>query len=145
VDEFDDEATVAYSTSKWVHVLKLAMAIRAAKDDSMTISQDDITESIIQVEQCGDDLLKVFRSVGDSDLAVSSDRVLRFIEIRGYATRQDIMGALWRHISSPELDIVLATLESGGIIAGVDRAGKTVYRAIPQTLPSQPQAKGTTP
>jgi hypothetical protein len=55
------------------------------------------------------------------------------------------MGALWRHISSPELDIDLATLESGGIIAGVDRAGKTVYRAIPQTLPSQPQAKGTTP
>jgi hypothetical protein len=132
IDEFDDEATSAYSTSKWVHVLKLAMSIRCAKDDTLVLTELDIEEAIIAVEKCGEDLLKVFRSVGDSDLAASSDRVLRFIEVRGYCTRQDLMGALWRHISSPELDIVLATLETGGIIAAVDRAGKTVFRALPQ-------------
>lgn len=132
VNEFDDEATVAYATSKWVHVLKLSTAICCSKRDSMLISQDDITEAVTAVEQCANDLQRVFRSVGDSNMAGGADRILKFLEIRGYATRNDIMNAMWRHMSSPELDVLLATLESGNMIVPQERAGKTVFRAVPQ-------------
>lgn len=139
VNEYDDEATVAYATSKWVHVLKLATAISCARTDSLMISEEDIIEAIEAVEHCGNDLQRVFRSVGDSNTAQGGDRILKFLELKGYATRQDIMNAMWRHLSSPELDVVLATLESGNMIALQDRGGKTVYRALPQ-VPSGAQA-----
>jgi hypothetical protein len=143
-DEFADEATASYETSRPYHALKLAMCLTAARFDTMIINFIDMAVAIQMVSKCTEDLKKVFRSVGDSEMAVVMDKVLRYIEIKSkltYVTRQDLMGALWRDVgSSTNLDIILATLEAGRVIKTESRSGITVYRIV---RPLNPQSTGT--
>lgn len=136
-DEFADEATHSYETSRPYHALKLAMALTASRFDTMVINFVDITHAIQMVDKVTEDLKKVFRSVGDSDMAIVMDKVLRYIEVKGkitYVTRQDLMGALWRDVgSSQNLDIILATLEAGRVIKTESRSGLTIYKIVRAT------------
>jgi hypothetical protein len=133
-DEFADEATSSYETSRPYHVLKLAMALTASRFDNMVINFVDLAQAIKMVDKVTQELKKVFRAVGDSELAVVMDKVLRYIEMKSkltFVTRQDLMGALWRDVgSSQNLDIILATLEAGKVIRTDNQSGMTVYRIV---------------
>lgn len=147
-DEFADEATASYETSRPYHALKLAMALTVSRFDTMVINFLDMEHAIRMVNKCTEDLKRVFRSVGDSDMAVVMDKVIRFIETKGklsYVTRQDLMGALWKDVgSSTNLDIILATLEAGHVIKREERSGLTTYRIIKApTLVSTVSTGGT--
>lgn len=136
VDEFQDEATLAYVTSKWAHAAKLAMVLSVSRSDSLVIEKEDMALAIAAVSQAAEDLKKVFRTIGDSDMVVVADKVLRYIEMKGYASRPDILHALWRDVgTSANLDVILATLESGNIIASrTDKNNHTVWRALPRQV-----------
>ena len=133
VDEFLDEATSTYEVTKWAHASKLAMVLSAARSDDMIISKADFISAKQAVEQCSEDLKKVFRAVGDSELTVATEKVLRFIEMKGFTSRQEILGALWRDIGSTTvLDMILATLEQGHLVLVEDKGGKTMFRCHPK-------------
>ena len=134
-DEFADEATSSYETSRPYHALKLAMALTVARFDDMIINFVDMGHAIQMVNKCTEDLKRVFRSVGDSELAVVMDKVVRFLEMREkralFTTRQELMGALYRDVgSSQNLDLLLASLEAGRIVKVEQRGGVTVYRVV---------------
>lgn len=130
-DEFTDEATSSYETSKPYHVLKLAMALSLSRYDDLEISFIDMMRATQMVNKCCDDLKRVFRAVGDNDMAVTLDRLIRYIETRSkvtYVTRADIMRDMWKDIGSTQnLDTLLATLETGRVIGTIPRAGLTTY------------------
>lgn len=132
-NEYDDEATTAYVTTKWAHATKLAMAISASRSDSLVISKSDFEQAVVEVEQCSLDLQLVFRAVGESDLVSAADRVLKFIEKKGYASRSDILRSNWRHVSASDLDVIILTLTQGGLLIEKQSGNKIVYTAIPQT------------
>jgi hypothetical protein len=133
-DEFADEATSSYDTSRPFHAMKLAMCLTLSRDDSMVINFVDMNKAISMVNKCSADLRKVFRAVGDSESAAIMDKVIRFIETRSkltYVTHQDLMGALWRDVGSTQnLDVILATLEAGRIIATTQKANLTTYHLV---------------
>jgi hypothetical protein len=139
-DEFADEATASYDTSRPFHAMKLAMALTLSRDDSLIINFVDMNRAILMVNQCSADLRKVFRAVGDSEQAVIIDKVIRFIEKRSkltYVTHQDLMSALWRDVGSTQnLDVILATLEAGGIVATRQKANLTTYHMVKVKVPS---------
>lgn len=143
-DEFQDEATASYETSRPFHALKLAMSLTLARNDDLVINFVDMQLAINMVNQCCEDLKKVFRAVGDSEMAVVIDKVLRFIEMRNkqsYVTRQDILAALWRDVgSSQQLDVLLATLEAAGAIKTENRSGITIYKPVVRPKPARTQA-----
>lgn len=130
-DEYDDEATANYTASKWVHATKLAMCISAARGDDLLISRDDLERACIQVDMVIKDLKTVFRGVGKSDMVEACDRVLRFVDQKGYASRQDILAACWQDVSAPELDVILITLRDAGVISEDQLGTKTIYRPTP--------------
>jgi hypothetical protein len=138
-DEFADEATSSYETSKPYHALKLAMALTASRSDAMVINFVDMSHAIQMVDKCASEMKKVFRAVGDSEMAVIIDKVIRYIELRGktmWVTRTDLMGALWRDVgSSQNLDVILGTLEAGNVIRTECRSGITVYKLSKQQTP----------
>lgn len=133
-DEFEDEATASYETSLPIHALKLAMVLTLSRGDSMIINFVDMQTSINMVKACSEDLKRVFRSVGDSEMAVIIDKVLRFIEHRSalhFVTRTDILSALWKDVgSSQNLDVILATLEASGSIKTKPQSGITTYHLV---------------
>ena len=137
-DEYDDEATAVYKTSRWANASKLAIILCAARGDTMQISEADFQQAIDKTDEVANDLKMVFRAVGESDLTVVADKILRFLESKGYASRGEMMKALWRHVTSEDLDKVLATFHEAGLIGDKNIGGKTVYFVIAT-------AKGATP
>jgi hypothetical protein len=133
-DEFADEATASYETSRPYHALKLAMVLTVARFDNMIINFVDMASAIAMVNGVTENLKRVFRAVGDSELATVMDKVLRYIEMKSkltFVTRADLMGAMWRDVgSSQNLDIILATLEAGRVIRTENRSGVTIYRIV---------------
>jgi hypothetical protein len=138
-DEFADEATASYEMSRPYHALKLVMCLTASRYDSMVINFLDMSSAIRMVDKCTEDLKKVFRSVGDSDMAAVMDKVLRYIETKGksgYVKRQDIMGALYRDVgNSQNLDLILGTLEAGHIIRTYQVGNVTTYQLVKKSKP----------
>lgn len=135
ITEWDDEATAAYKTTKAIHSIKLAMCLSVAEGDTLRITERHFQDAIKATTEVESTISLVFRAVGESDLAVASDRVLRFIEVKGLASRSDILRANWRHISNNDLDVILATLMQAGIINEVTQAHKILYEATIQ-MPS---------
>jgi hypothetical protein len=131
-DEFRDEATTSYENSRAYHVLKLAMTLSVSRYDDLVINFLDISRAIQMVDKVAENLQRVFRAVGDSELAVTMDKIIRYIESRSkkiFVTRQDIMRDLWRDIgSSQNLDILLASLEASDVIYTKPIGGLTTYR-----------------
>lgn len=129
-DDYDDEATANYKTSKWASATKLAMVLCAARGDSMKISVRDFQQAIDKTEEVANDLKLVFRAVGESDLTLVADKVLKFLEVKGYASRHEMMKALWRHVTSEDLDKVLATFLEAGLIGERVQGSKALYFVI---------------
>jgi hypothetical protein len=126
-DEFDDEATAGYKISRWANVLKVATCISVARGDTNEISKKDLEEAIEKTEEVANDIPIIFRAVGESPLVSASDKVLRYVELRGYASREAIMKANWRHLSSEDLDRIIVTLREGGVLIEKTIANKLVY------------------
>lgn len=126
-DEFDDMASSVYKASKWTNAAKLAQVLSVSRGDDMTINELDLQMAIDKIEDVAKDLKRVFRSVGESDLANASDRVIRFLEAKGYASRQDILAFNWRNFTSNELDVILATFRESGMIGERSVGNKILY------------------
>jgi len=131
IGEFDDEATAGYKATKWAHASKLAMCLSVAERDDLVISESNLVESIDRVEGVLASLSVVFRAVGESDLVEAADRVLRFVEIKGFASRSDILRSNWRHVSSADLDTILATFVQGGLMFERVSGNKISYEVNP--------------
>src|SRR5271167_4163532 len=134
-NDFDDEATVVYKTSKWANAAKLAMCISASRGDSLEISKDDFELAITKTEEVVEDLKIVFRSVGESPLVSATARVLNFIEHQGYASRAEILSINWKHISDLDLDRIIATLREAEVIAEKYVGKRTMYYVTGNTVP----------
>lgn len=127
-DEFLDEVTALYITSKWVHVTKLAMILSVCQRDDLTITKDDLEKALLRIDRVIEHLKLVFRAVGDSEMIVGLDKVLRFLEIKGYASRQEIMQHNWRHFSSASLDVIMATLTESNMVTSVNQGTRVLYK-----------------
>lgn len=134
-NDFDDEASAVYKTSKWANAGKLAEVLSISRNDDLIITEGDLQRAIDKVEEVAKDLKIVFRAVGESDLASASDRVIRFLEIRGFASRGDILQFNWRNFTSSELDVILATFRESGLIGEKVVGNKTLYYWKDSTKP----------
>lgn len=142
-NDFDDEATVVYKTSKWANASKLAMCISAARGDSLEINKADFEEAIVRTEEVVEDLKIVFRSVGESPLVSATARVLTFIETQGYASRQEILKINWKHISDMDLDRIIATLREANVIEERFVGKRTLYYVVNSAKPMGAAAAAT--
>jgi hypothetical protein len=129
-DEYDDEATTSYKTSKWAQVSKLAMCLSAARGDDLVITKDDIEMAYNLVDKVAKNLLRVFRGVGESDMAAVTDKIIRFLEIKGFATVGDILKSMWRDVSYEDLTRVITTLLMGNVIYETDQGKKKLYALV---------------
>jgi len=126
-DEFDDEATASYKTSKWANATKLAQVLAASRDDNLVITEQDFQLAMEKTEEVSKDLRLVFRAVGESSLAGASEKVIRFLEARGFASRSEILASNWRHFTSNELDVIIATFREANMLYERVVGNKTLY------------------
>jgi hypothetical protein len=93
----------------------------------MLITEEVFKLAIAKIEEVAQDLKMVFRAVGESDMVSASDRVIRFLETRGFCSRSEILSHNWRNFTSNELDVILATFREAGMIYERVLGSKTLY------------------
>ena len=130
--EYDDEALSTYRTSMWAHSAKIAMNLSASRDDSLVIHKCDLELAKDRIDSIIVDIPRVFRATGDSDMAAAADKVLKFVEIKGFASFEDILHANYRHVSKQDLSVIIETLVAGKIIQESSQGGKQLFMVVPQ-------------
>lgn len=137
-EEFDDEATVNYKTSKWVQAAKLAIARSVAEADDLLITKSHVAYATSRIDEVCKDIAVVFRAVGESDFVSSADKVLRFIEVKGFASKGDILKANWKHFTSAELDVILITFVTAGVLIERQQGNKQIFEVVAKAVKSKP-------
>jgi hypothetical protein len=128
ITDFSDEATTNYTASRWANTIKMAMCIAASRKDDLVILKDELQEADDYTTDVKNELKQVFRSVGSSDMMGAADKVLKFIENSGSCTINQLMNAVWRDCSRPELDVILVTLRDAGLVDETNLQNRTVLR-----------------
>lgn len=140
VQDYDDEATAAFKTSKWAHAMKLAMTLACSDNTHPIIKKQHLEQGIDEIEKLVKDLSVVFRGTGESDLVSVADKILTFLDERGFATDKQLIRVLWRHAQEEDVRRVLSTLKAGGLVVETQHSGKMVYQSVPYQ-----QTQGATP
>lgn len=127
--DFDSDAAANFTSRISAHVIKTAIAISLSEADNLTITENHLTRAIGFIEEIRDNVDIVFRTVGESPLAVIQDKVYEFIKAQGLASRTEILRRNYRHMTDDQLTQVLYTLEHANMITLMQQGTQTVYKS----------------
>jgi hypothetical protein len=120
-NEFESDALANFKSRIPSHVIKAAISISISESDSLIITDQQLQRAITLVEEVRNNVDITFRAVGESPLAVSQDRVMRFIEQRGVCTDRELLKYNHRHVTSEQLTSILTVLEYIGFCTRIWR------------------------
>lgn len=78
----DDARFGGYLARKQTHLHKAAMILQASMTDSMVITRANLELAAVMVTDLENEMAKVFKKIGMSDVAAATDRLLDFIKRR---------------------------------------------------------------
>jgi Protein of unknown function (DUF3987) len=130
----DSDAMLNFKGRMRTHIWKMAMILSASRKDKMVIEGQDIKDAIYLVTTVRRQLDKVFRGVGNSQLAEPTARVQSVIERYGMLTKQELIKATNRHMDPSTLDRVLYVLETIGFCATKKVGPKVYWSHIPPKI-----------
>jgi hypothetical protein len=113
---FDSDASANFKSRISSHIVKTAITISVCETDNLIITRDHLERAIKLVEQVRDKVDIVFRSIGESPIAVSQERVLSFVQMKGITNYKEILKFNYRHVTNEQLNIILTVLEYAGKI-----------------------------
>lgn len=128
--EFDSDASANFTSRISAHITKTAIAISLAESDSLTISRDQLDRAIRYIEEVRDKVDIVFRTIGESPLAVIQDKVFEYVKSQGVVSREAILRRNYRHMTDEQLTQVLYTLTNAQIIKEIQQGGKIKYESM---------------
>ena len=143
-DPFESEVLLGFKARMKSHIFKVAMALSVAESDNMLIDDKHLFNAIQLVTDISKKVDVTFRSVGESALAVSQEKVLQFIEKKGTVSKRDILRTLYRHMTADQLDQILYILEAASRIETISVAGTLQYtikvqaRSMPAGIGAKP-------
>ncbi len=138
--DVEEEFIAHFRSTKWVHAVKLSMALSASRGDDRVITLLDLQTAVDEVQHVEDDLPKVFsRFAGSNDQALLGQLILEYIDQKGYASKQEIGKVLWRHIRSiDDLNRLITAMCEFGIIIEVNRGHNFMYKRTGKGLTPNP-------
>jgi hypothetical protein len=138
--QFESDIVANFKARKVAHVLKLCQVLTANQDDTLIVTASHLQNAITLVNDVEAKLEVTFRGVGDSPLAAAQDRVLTFIEQKGFVSRSEILKYNYRHVTDEDLTRVLYVATIAGLILEEFVGTKQYYRWV--KIPTQTKAKG---
>lgn len=138
----DSDVIRHFKSRQNVHVLKVAMCLSAANDDSLVINNWCLQTAITLVQGVLNTLDVTFRGVGESSLSEATAKVQTYIERKGLTTRRELIRDNHRHATVEDIDRILNTLMQIGIVTGFTHGGQQFYEHFGNTRSGTP---GKTP
>lgn len=131
----NNEAIANFRARIKAHTLKLAMILSASRSSSLIIEQLDMANAIHEMQRITQTLEKLFRGAGDAVDAENVARVQSLLEKRGMASRNEILKALWQHVSPESLDKILLLLTHIDFCTVLTQNRTVYYQQIPKIKP----------
>lgn len=128
--DFDSDVSTNFKSRLSSHIIKASITISISESDSLVVTASQLQRAIDIIERIRDKVDIVFRSVGESPLAVSQNRVLDFLQIKGVASREDILRHNYRHMTDDQLTQIILVLTRGGMIQEITQDHKTKYESL---------------
>lgn len=129
-DESDTDVIRDFKSRQPSHILKVAMALSAATDDRLVITEFAMRSAIQLVGDVLSTLNIVFRGVGDSPLAQAQARIISYMERKGIASRNEILKDNFRHVTAEDLDRIIMILKDTNHILEVNQGGRKLFKSI---------------
>lgn len=139
--QFESDIVANFKARKVAHVLKLCQVLTANQDDSLVVNTTHLQNAISLVNDVESKLEVTFRGVGDSPLAAATDRILTFIEQKGYVSRTEILKYNFRYVTDEDLTRILYVAVTVGHVVEEFVGTKQYYRWIRPTIQVQVKAK----
>lgn len=102
-----------YLGRRATHARKIAMALSAARSNSLVIQSADMVEATQYLERIEERMPIVFRGLGKAKFAEETEVILEMVKKRGKMRRSEIMRAMQSSLSAFDLDQVLRSLCTG--------------------------------
>jgi hypothetical protein len=125
--DFDSDVSANFKSRISSHIIKTAISISISESDNLIITEPQLRRSIELIEDVRNKVDIVFRSVGESPLAVGQDRVITFIKQQGIVSREEILKYNYRHMTDEQLTAIMYTLLHAGLIEETTQDHKSKY------------------
>lgn len=128
--DFDSDVSTNFKSRLSSHIIKASIAISVSESDNLIVTASQLRRAIEIIERIRDKVDIVFRSVGESPLAVSQDRVISFLQKQGVASREEILRYNYRHMTDEQLTAIILVLTRGGMVRELSQDHKTKYECL---------------
>lgn len=141
----DSDVIRHFKSRQNIHVLKVAMCLSAATNDSLIIDRWCLSTAIALVQGVLDTLDITFRGVGESSLAEATAKVQMYMERKGSCSRRELIRDNHRHATVEDIDRILNTLVAIGIVTCHVRGNQQFYDHSNRTVSTGSGKAGTAP
>lgn len=111
-----DPRFAGYVSRRSTHLRKTTMAISAARSDSLTMTEADLSRALSLMEQAEENMPDVFGGVGRSFYSEQTQAVMDFIKSRKSTTRSEVMKVFYRDIDGKTIEIIESTLRATKLV-----------------------------
>jgi hypothetical protein len=134
-EDHDSDVVRYFKSRQDVHVLKVAMCLKAAAGDDMEIDIWSLRTAIHLVKGVLDTLDMTFRGVGESSLSEATAKIQTYIERKGLASRRELIRDNHRHATVEDIDRIINTLTTCGFIRGFQQNSMQFYEYVKGVKP----------
>lgn len=140
----DSDASTNFKSRISSHIIKTAISISLSESDFLIITRDQLKRAITYVEGIRDKVDIVFRTVGESPVAVIQAKVIDCIDACGRVTRTELLRLMYRDATIEQVDMILYLLVQIGMVTEtVNTQNKIVYESTKKvTIQIQKQPQG---
>jgi Protein of unknown function (DUF3987) len=112
----DSDASTNFKSRISSHIIKTAITTCISESDNLIITRDHLRRAIEYIEAIRDKVDVVFRSVGESPLAVSLNKVVTYIDFVGITTYKNLVRFIYRDATIEQLTAIISVLKQADLI-----------------------------
>jgi hypothetical protein len=112
----DSDASANFKSRISSHIIKTAVTISISDSDNLVITRDHLDTAIRLIEGIRDKVDIVFRSIGESPLAVTMDKVIKLVDMKGIVLYKELLKYVMRDATQDQLNGILQVLVKTGMI-----------------------------
>jgi hypothetical protein len=111
LDPFESGVLSGFKSRMKSHIFKTAIALSVSESDKLEINSAHLFNAIKMVQSIRDKVDLTFRSLGESPLASQQDKVLRFIEKKGFCSEADIYSRMVHDMTHVQFQQIMYILQ----------------------------------
>lgn len=127
IPRVQDNRTQSYYVRKPIHLLKVAMLLSLARDDSLTFTVDSLLQAKAMLEKIEGGMKHAFSAVGSNPFATDLERIHNQIKQSGGLSKAEVIAANYHNIDQQKMEMTLKSLEELQYVKKIIKDGAGIF------------------